>query len=208
LERLEVDADGLDLGDLDARPAADWAASAFTLDKMDCTSGATAESGLAGAWAVDSTGREAGAGAWAGTTEETVLGEGAEDTNEFVLLEIDLIARSSSTFVPWSFFSNFGNLPPKISALGEVNLGDLEDSGLSSSSSGGSFTVVAFGETTTGVLGFDDKGTSSSSLGGATLMGAALGEVALRGDATESPFMEKATEHSNGRSLRVLQRFA
>jgi hypothetical protein len=86
--------------------------------------------------------------------------------------------------------SSFGMTAAATACFGEVTLGALEDKGLSSSSSGSGFTLATFGdETTIGVLGKEEMGTSSSSAVEDTLTGAIFGEVAFRGDVTLSPFI-------------------
>jgi hypothetical protein len=181
LERFEEAADDAGLDVLDAKLAADCAASDFTFDKMDCKSGAAA-----GVGAEEEAGREAGVAAVdvavdkveAAVAEEDTLGEATADA----IFAINGLSSSSS----------FGVLTAAMAGLGDVTLDVLEDKGWSSSSAGGGFTLAALGDAaTTGVLGMEEMGTSSSSLGADTLTGANLGEVALRGDVTWSPFMRK-----------------
>ena len=148
---------------------------------MDCKSGAAV-----GVGAEEEAGREAGVAAVdvavdkveAGVAEEDTLGEATADA----IFAINGLSSSSS----------FGVLAAAMAGLGDVTLDVLEDKGLSSSCVGGGFTLANLGDAaTTGVLGMEEMGTSSSSLGADTLTDANLGEVALRGDVTWSPFMRK-----------------
>ncbi len=70
-------------------------------------------------------------------------------------------------------------------------LGTLAEKGLSSSSSGGGFSLDPLGEAAAGVLSFEERGTSSSSLCTDTLTGANGGDVAFRGDVAWSAFIGK-----------------
>jgi len=200
LGRFEEGADAAVLGDLEACTTAVCAARAFTLDKMDCKSGAAVVEGLTEAApapvvgvAEVEEGRVAGAGAAfggaeIGVEEEESLGEGAGGAMAVTAwIPIDL--SSSSSF--WA-------LALALADLGEATLSDLDDRDLSSSSSGGGFTLGALGEAAVGALFFEERGTSSSSLAADILTGASLGDVAFLGEVTWSPFMGKGVGFTLG----------
>ena len=116
-----------------------------------------------------------------GVEADGSLGEGAGGAM-FAAFWIPIGLSSSSSF--WA-------LALALADLGEATLSDLDDRDLSSSSSGGGFTLGALGEAAVGALFFEERGTSSSSLAADILTGASLGDVAFLGDVTWSPFMGK-----------------